>query len=196
MHKAADTDMTKAMDTWGHKWAHNTVRSSSTICRRPAGNRATFNAGKTQGFATAGALEHPKVVETKFAGANELGSKEAYSAVLKSRSMQLASVNNRIETNTRTTAEATTRAALGIARLGDLLEGKKGSGEQGRLNTAGNVMSLLSVTEIMEEGARDGPLDDRRRPHVHAQIPVHHQRPVRWAQYRPRRVRQQLRRPL
>jgi hypothetical protein len=138
MGKAADADMSKAMKMSGDKWAHETVRTFVDDLQAAATNRATFNAQKSQGFATAGALEHPKIIETKYAGATELGSKEAYSAVLKSRAMQQNGMQNRIETNTRTTAEATTRAALGISRLGDLMQGKKGGDGLGAQLTAGN----------------------------------------------------------
>jgi hypothetical protein len=136
MEKAAGDDLNKAMATMGDKWAHQTVRTFVDDLQVAAGNRATFNAQKAQGFAAAGAIEHPKVIETKFAGATELGSKEAYSSILKSRSMQQNSMQNRIETNTRTTAEATTRAAVGIARIGDLLS-KGGGAGLGASMTAG-----------------------------------------------------------
>jgi hypothetical protein len=138
MHKAGDADAAKGMQLMGQKWAHETVRTFVDDLQASAQQRATFNAQKSAGFATAGALEHPKVVETKFAGATEMGSKEAYSAVLKSRSMQQNGMNNRIETNTRTTAEATTRTAIGIARLGDLMQGKQGGNDLGKAMTAGN----------------------------------------------------------
>jgi hypothetical protein len=138
MHQAGAADMSKAMDAWGTEWAHTTVRTFVDDLQVAATNRATFTAGQSQAFATAGALEHPKIIETEHASANELGSKEAYSAIVKSRSMQETSLQNRIETNTRTTAEASTRAAIGISRIGDLLQGRKGGGDLGKQMIAGN----------------------------------------------------------
>ncbi len=51
--------------------------------------------------------------------------------------MQQNAIQNRIEVNTRTTAEATQRAAVGIARMADALTRRQGQ-EVGRELTAGN----------------------------------------------------------
>jgi len=122
------------------KWGHQTVREFVADLRLAATQRATFQAGKAQAFAGAGrAVEHPKVVDLQFAGAAEMGSKEAYSAILKSRSMQMSNLQNRIEANTRTTAEATSRTADAAARMAQFLGQLAGKGgEVGRALTAGN----------------------------------------------------------
>ncbi len=129
--KSAMGELNAAETTWNKKWGHERVREFVDDLKLKADERATFNAQKTQNFVKGGALEHPKVVEPQFGGALELGSKEAYSAILKSRSMLQNSMQNRIEVNTRTTAEATQRAAAGIGRLNQIFGGKGGD-ELGR----------------------------------------------------------------
>jgi hypothetical protein len=136
--KSAIGELNAAESAWNKKWGHERVREFVDDLRTGADQRATFNAQKTQAFVHPGALEHPKHIETQFGGALEMGSKEAYSAILKSKAMQTNSVQNRIETNTRTTAEATTRAAVGITKIATLLDtGKKGDA-LGLSMTAGN----------------------------------------------------------
>jgi hypothetical protein len=128
-----------AVKAWDKPWAHAGVHEFVDNIKLQAQNRAQLSAGKESSFSAGGALDKIKTPEFHTAGALEMGSKEAYSAIVKSRGMQLNAMQNRIEANTRTTAEASTRAAVGIARIGDLLQGKQGGGKElGHQMTAGN----------------------------------------------------------
>jgi hypothetical protein len=138
--QAAVGELHAAETAWNKKWGHERVREFVDDLKMAAAERATFAAGKAQAFAGAGRpVEHPKVVDLQFAGATEMGSKEAYSAILKSRAMQTTNLQNRIEANTRSTAEASGRTADATARMAQFFDqiGRAG-GELGRAMTAGN----------------------------------------------------------
>ena len=136
-------ELNAAETAWNKKWGHERVREFVDDLKTGAEQRATFNARKRRGFAGIGTgVEHPKQVEPQFGGAYEAGSKEAYSAILKSRSMLQNSVQNRIEINTRTTAEATQRAATGIGRMAQLLGDKAGGATRPR-NGPGHGVGVI-----------------------------------------------------
>jgi hypothetical protein len=100
-----------------------------------AAERTKLGAGETT--ASPGGMLHPKVVEPGFGGALEMGSSAAYSAIVKSKAMQGSSLEGKIESNTRLTAEATTQSAAALSRMAQMLESSKGD-IFGRSMTAGN----------------------------------------------------------
>jgi hypothetical protein len=130
--------LTSLQDQIDSKLGSIAANELARTSRLAANTSARAHMGEGGMGAIGGAVQHPKIVETQFAGATELGSKEAYSAVLKSRSMQQNSMQTQIAVNAKTTAEATSRTAIGVARLGDLLQGKMGGGDLGKSMTAGN----------------------------------------------------------
>lgn len=93
--------------------------------------KASAAAGKSAGFITPGKLSRQKIEPTKFAGAADLGSKEAYSAILKSRGMYEKDKDSaKIARHTERTAEAAERSVsyletiAGAARAGAGAGGK------------------------------------------------------------------------
>lgn len=128
LHDAALDELKKGMQPG--KWGHQIAREFVDNLRQEAKTRATSKATVAEKNLGIGGAVQPKIVETQFGGALQAGSKEAYSAALKSRAMLENSVQNRIDINTRTTAEATTRTAVVLGQmLGDVFTK---TGEQGR----------------------------------------------------------------
>ena len=89
-----------------------------------ANNRAAITAGQSAAFVNPGGIRE-KPEPTKFAGAAELASKDAYSAILRSRSQQ------QNQNEARRTAKATERTADGVARTNQFLEKLAGRGGVG-----------------------------------------------------------------
>jgi len=142
MSAAASKDLGAAGEIWGKKWAHSAVREMVDEVKLAAQQRAEFNVKKGEAFRGGPAEVKPKAMEPAFAGALEMGSKEAYSSIVKSKAMITSNLQNKIETNTRLTAEATDRAATALARLAQTSDEKSknasgGAGELGKSMTAG-----------------------------------------------------------
>ncbi len=97
-----------------------------------ANERAKGAADKSKAFVAPGALAHEKVEAQKFGGALDLGSKDAYSSILRSRGMQQG------QTEQRKIASATERTAAGVARTVQVLERLAGTG--GIAGQAGKMM--------------------------------------------------------
>lgn len=75
----------------------------------------------TVGHGLAEVGKKKEMAEYKSAGATEMGSAAAYSAIVQARGQQSQTVNNRIDQNTKSTAEATGRAATTLARMADMM---------------------------------------------------------------------------
>jgi len=140
LKESSKADWDQMGQTFGKEWAHNAVRQFVDDVKTGAQQRAELNVKKSEQFRGAGTgVTTPKVVEPGFAGASELGSKEAYSSIVKSKAMGSTTLQNRIEANTRMTAEATTRAATALSSMAQRFDEKsKGQGELGTQMTAGN----------------------------------------------------------
>ena len=80
----------------------------------------------------------PKIVEPKFAGAMEYGSKEAYSSIVQAKAMQTSNLQSRIAASSERTAGATEQSAAALSRMAQYYDANKGGGDQGRCLTAGN----------------------------------------------------------
>lgn len=128
--QVATDELDKAEKAWMKPWAHERVREFAERIKFEATERAKLAAGKETAFGKGGAVKGAEVGELKFAGAAEMGSKDAYSAILKSRALILGS-KGKEGMEMRITADATSRTATATARMVKLLEGR-GGGELGR----------------------------------------------------------------
>jgi hypothetical protein len=96
-----------------------TARKLIQDVENAAQERAKAQSDKSDLFNAPGGV-HTKLEAPKFAGAAELGSKEAYSSVLKSRAQAIAMTEQRqIAANTAKTAEAGQQSVLLLSKIAD-----------------------------------------------------------------------------
>ena len=108
MHRLAESMRADAAALWKQGSATQNIEEGAT-------KRAQAAAAKTAAFAAPGAFSTPAKVEPKFGGASELGSKEAYSSIVRSMGVARAdSEQKKIAENTRRNAGAAER---GVALL-------------------------------------------------------------------------------
>jgi hypothetical protein len=107
-----------------------TVRKLVDDIQNSAAARAANKVAKDNAFAGAGQMPLTKLEPPKFAGAAELGSKEAYSAILKARGVFSG------QNEQRRTAESTRQTAEGVNRSNALLEK---IAQQATANLPGNL---------------------------------------------------------
>lgn len=127
LHRLAKDDFIAAGDAFNSigKGAH-TVRQLVDEIQGGATKRATDEAAKNKSFNAAGAI-HGKEDEPKFAGAVELGSKEAYSAIVRNRFQGAGDTESRrIATNTKRGADAAERSTALLAAIAGAVQGSMG----------------------------------------------------------------------
>ncbi len=136
LHAAALGEMDKAEAAGNKKWNHKQVREFVDNLQNAALDRALFKADKAAAFA--GGQTTTKAVEPGLAGAFQFGSKEAYSSAVQSRARMTTTIQNRIESNTRMTAEATARSAAALGRMVQIADDRARNGAQGLQMQAGH----------------------------------------------------------
>jgi hypothetical protein len=114
---AAHEEIKSAVDAFQHFGeGHATVRKFVNDIQVGADQRATLAAGQANKFGAPSAVSMEAHQGPKFAGAADLGSKEAYSSIVRNR------YSGQGSTEARTTANATTRTAAAVERSNALLQ--------------------------------------------------------------------------
>jgi hypothetical protein len=127
LHRLAKEDFAAAGD------AFNAIGKGGQTARRlvddiqgGANKRATDEAAKNKSFNAAGAM-HTKEDEPRFAGAADLGSKEAYSAIVRNRFQGAGETEQRrIASNTQRGADAAERSNALLAAIAGAAQGAMG----------------------------------------------------------------------
>jgi hypothetical protein len=124
LNEKASEEFTKAGELWGKEWAHQTTRAFADEVKLGAETRAGIavnQAEKFRGLGSGAEIDREKKDkdkgEGKHAGAFDLGSKEAYSAILSARGAI------RGDKTGERTAKATERTAQASEKMADYLQG-------------------------------------------------------------------------